>query len=71
MQRIGRRSFLKKSATVLPVLAVIGLAGAASARPVASASCEGCAEACFSTCKDGCDTTCKGNCSGDCTGSTK
>ncbi len=69
MQRIGRRGFLRKSATALPALAVIGLFGAASARP--STACEGCADACFSTCKDNCESTCKGNCTGDCTGSTK
>lgn len=69
MKEIGRRNLLLKGIKVLPALAVIGMAAAASARPVTN--CEGCADACFSTCKDNCESTCKGNCTGDCSGSSK
>jgi hypothetical protein len=68
--KLGRRKFLKSGATVIPALAMVGLAFAAP-RHRPSTACEGCADACFTTCKDTCDSTCKGNCQGDCTGSTK
>ena len=60
---MGRRGFLKSGATVIPALAVVGLA--IGSAPPARADCFG---SCHADCADSCVESCKGDCMGDCKG---
>lgn len=62
IKKVGRRSFLKRGAKLLPALAVIGFAAVVLPGP-ARADCTGCSGACT-----GCSGGCQGFCNGDCTG---
>jgi CXXX repeat radical SAM target protein len=67
--KIGRRSFLKKGASVLPVLAVMGMALTVSqpARADCNDNCSGsCYQGCTGSCMEGCTGSCMEGCTGSC-----
>ncbi len=75
---MGRRSFLKSGAKMLPAVAVMGLTLLAVSQPASacggcsgtcSGACDGtCYGRCVGTCSGGCDGTCSGLCAGTCSG---
>jgi CXXX repeat radical SAM target protein len=74
-KKIGRRSFLKKGAAVLPALAVMGFAltaARADCNDNCSGSCyEGCTGSCMKGCTGSCEDGCTGSCMDGCTGGSK
>jgi modification target Cys-rich repeat protein len=62
-QRSSRRSLLRTTGKLLPMLAALGLM-TASVMPAHADDCGG-------TCEAGCKGTCEGGCKGTCEGSSK
>ena len=70
-QITSRRSLLKTTGKVLPMLAVLGMA-TISTMPAQASDCAGsCEGGCKGSCEGGCTGTCEGGCKGSCEGTSK
>ena len=70
-QVVDRRSLLKSSGKVLPMLAALGIV-VASTKPAHASDCAGsCEGGCKGSCEFGCTGTCEGGCKGTCEGTSK
>ena len=67
----SRRSLLKTTGKVLPMLAVLGMATLSAGSALASDCAGSCEAGCKGSCEGGCTGTCEGGCKGTCEGTSK